>query len=401
MMQHNHDELQTLIGSLVESHFPCLRRTVRKNLARLTGAFLQLAWGVRFGYGGLHLTSIARVLPAGKKFKSSYKWLTRFLKCKYFDASSLAQCMLSVILGNQPPSWVIVLVDQTTVNGVEVVNAAIPFQGRAVPVAWVDFEYPWKKVFPASQNTIERYLLTWLGLAVPPGVRLILVFDRGYARVELIKDLNNGQQPFLIRARRNVVVQTKLHGQRRWRSLGRLPHRSGCPTRYAHVLYHSQKAEPVDVIVYREKGFAEPWFLIVPPDSQSWLSSEDVVRLYRQRMQIEQCFRDWKSHLGLRGLHLQINRSERLLRVLMGFTLAYLLVLLLGTDPLAEKLRPYFEQERRKLRHGTRKVLSVLSIALHVLADPHWQQQARKRLMQILSRLAQGRGVGLLPAFSP
>src|SRR5437588_9270537 len=58
-------------------------------------------------------------------------------------------------------------------------------------------------VDPASQNTIERYLLTWLGLAVPRGVRLILIFDRGYARVELIKDLKHGQQPFLIRGRRN------------------------------------------------------------------------------------------------------------------------------------------------------------------------------------------------------
>src|SRR5437773_8135879 len=72
------------------------------------------------------------------------------------------------------------------------------FKRRAVPVAWVDFEYPWKTVDPASQNTIERYLLTWLGLAVPRGVRLILIFDRGYARVELIKDLKHGQQPFLI-----------------------------------------------------------------------------------------------------------------------------------------------------------------------------------------------------------
>jgi hypothetical protein len=118
-------------------------------------------------------------------------------------------------------------------------------------------------------------------------------------------------------------------------------------------------------------------------------------------MQIEQCFRDWKSHLGLRGLHLQVDKSERLLRILMGFTLAYLIVLLLGTDPLAEKLRPHFERERHKPRHGTRKVLSVLSIALHVLSDSRWQQQARKRLTQILARLAQGRGVALLPVFSP
>ncbi|PYT71224.1 MAG: hypothetical protein DMG39_13710, partial [Acidobacteria bacterium] len=144
-------DLLSAVRELVDAHFSDLRRTVHKNLARLTCAFLHLAWSIRFGYGGLHLTSIARVLPQGKKFKSSYKWLSRFLKCKFFDASSLAECMLAVILGNKTPGWVIVLVDQTTVNGVEVVNAAIPFQGRAVPVAWVDF-------------------------------------DRGYARVELIKD---------------------------------------------------------------------------------------------------------------------------------------------------------------------------------------------------------------------
>jgi len=192
-----------------------------------------------------------------------------------------------------------------------------------------------------------------------------------------------------------------VRGRQRRLSLGQLPHRMGRAIRYRHVLYHSREAEPVDVIVYRGKGFQEPWFLIVPPDSESWLPTEEVVRLYRQRMQIEQCFRDWKSHLGLRGLHLQVQKSARLLRVLMGFTLAYLIVLLLGTDPFAEKLRPYFEQQRRKPRHGTCKVLSVLSIALQVLSDSRWEQRARKRLIEILARLAQGRGVGLLPAFSP
>jgi len=228
-----------------------------------------------------------------------------------------------------------------------------------------------------------------------------LIFDRGYARVELIKDLKHGQQPFLIRGRHKVIVQTKVRGRQRRLSLGRLPHRMGRPLRYRHVLYHSQKAEPVDVIVYRGKGFQEPWFLIVPPDSEAWLPTEEVVGLYRQRMQIEQCFRDWKSHLGLRGLHLQVQKSERLLRVLMGFTLAYLIVLLLGADPFAEQLRPHFEQQRRKPRHGTRRVLSVLSIALYLLSDSRWEQRARKRLIEILARLAQGRGVALLPAFSP
>src|SRR2546429_187070 len=265
-------ELSTTVGRLIETYFPQLRRTVRKNLTRLTCAFLRLALSVRFGYGGLHLTSVARVLPQGVNFKSSYKWLSRFLKCKYFDPSSLAECMLALILGRKPPPWVIVLVDQTTIDGVEVVNAAIPLEGRAVPVAWIDFEYPWKTLAPASQNTIERYLLTWLAEAAPPCTRLMLVFDRGYARVELIKDLNRGQQPFLIRAPGKVIVQAMVRGRRQRLSLGRLPHRTNWPVRYGHVLYHSQKAEPVDGIYLGLSALA-----VVGPGS----ASREAASLFR------------------------------------------------------------------------------------------------------------------------
>jgi hypothetical protein len=398
----NHDKGLTLtVALLVETYFSGLRRTVRKNLARLTVAFLDLALSVRFGYGGLHLTSVARVLPDQVKYKNRYKWLSRFLQCKYFDPSSLAECMLSLLLGDKPPPWVIVLVDQTTLDGVEVVSAALPLAGRAVPVAWVDFQYPWTSVRPPSQNFVELCLFTWLVQAAPPGVRLVLIFDRGYVRVALIRELNRSGQPFVMRGRKDVIVEALVRGRRQRISLGRLPHRSSQPLRYRHVLYHSRQAEPVDVIVYREKGFQDAWFLIVPPDSESWLPTDEVVRLYRQRMQIEHCFRDWKSHLGLRGLHLQVDKSQRLLRLLMAFTLAYLLVLLLGQDPLAEKARPYFEAPRRRPRHGTRKVLSALSVALYLLANKRWALRALRRFVEILSRITNGRGVSQLTAFSP
>jgi hypothetical protein len=64
----------------------------------------------------------------------------------------------------------------------------------------------------------------------------------------------------------------------------------------------------------------------------------------------------------------------------MRFTLTYLILLLLGWDPLAEKLRPYFEQQRWRDRHGTPKILSILSLALYLLSDPRWEQRARTGL---------------------
>jgi hypothetical protein len=247
----------------------------------------------------------------------------------------------------------------------------------------------------SATNIMGRYLLAWLVEAAPPQTRLVLVMDRGYARVALIRELNAMRQPYILRAKADVMVRAQVGGRLVRLSLGRLPHHTGVALRYSHVLYHGTQQEPVDVIVYRGPGFQAPWFLVVPPDSESWLTTEQVVTLYRQRMQMEHCFRDWKSHLGLRGLVLRVAKAERLLRLWMGFTLAYLLVLWLGQDAEAEKLRACWERLRARPRHGTRRVLSLLSLALYWLWSPERQALAWQRLAEILHRLAAGQGIRL------
>ena len=66
----------------------------------------QLKWkAAKLGYKITQSRQLKEVSEEGKKFKSSYKWLSRFLKCKYFDPSSLAEWLLAVIVGRKPPSW--------------------------------------------------------------------------------------------------------------------------------------------------------------------------------------------------------------------------------------------------------------------------------------------------------
>lgn len=77
----------------------------------------------------------------------------------------------------------------------------------------------------------------------------------------------------------------------------------------------------------------------------------------------------------------------------MAFTLAYLLVLFLGEDPLVEAARSYFEVPRRRPRHGACKVLSTLSVTLYLLAARCWAARALRRFLEILSRITKGRGV--------
>ena len=53
------------------------------------------------------------------------------------------------------------------------------------------------------------------------------------------------------------------------------------------MLYHSQRGKAVDAIVHREQAFQPARFWVVPPDSQTWLPTEDVVRRHCHGMQIK------------------------------------------------------------------------------------------------------------------
>jgi hypothetical protein len=101
-------------------------------------------------------------------------------------------------------------------------------------------------------------------------------------------------------------------------------------------------------------------------------------------MQIEQSFRDFKTHLGLRGLDLQIDIAPRMGRLLLTFCLTYVLCVLLGESTLGRQARRWFEIPRRTARHGTRRILSALSIAMLILSHPAWVERATALLLKII-----------------
>ena len=101
-------------------------------------------------------------------------------------------------------------------------------------------------------------------------------------------------------------------------------------------------------MIYFDPKFKDIWYLIVPPGSEVILPTKEVVKLYRARMQIEQGFRDWKTHLGVRGLKLKVDRDIRLTRLLFALSVAYLLLVLLGASDLGESPRNKFEVRRTK-----------------------------------------------------
>jgi len=203
---------------------------------------------------------------------------------------------------------------------------------------------------------------------------------------------------FIIRGRREVIVEYKENGKICRKSLGRLKHRQGKAIRYRNVLYQEKGKERIDVIVYREKGFKEPWFLLAPANSEDILPTELVVEWYRARMNIGVNFRDFKSHLGVRGLSLKVRKAERLNRFLAIMVLAYILLLVLGVSNIGKRLRKEVEILRTKPRHGTKRTLSVLSIALMAITDTFLLNRANliKVLVDSLRSLTQNISVPCL-----
>lgn len=363
-----------------------IRVTILKNIALVTYALITLFQGARGGNGWLSKAALARCLPLGTGPKEREQRLYRFLDNIRLTPELLIPLHIALACGTKLRERLPMILDQTTLRGIETLLIGLVFEGRVLPIAFSCFM---EEFIHKSQNILEHSLILAAMSCFPPEFLPLLILDRGYARVALLIELRQEGIPFLCRAKRSVMVY--LQGQTKGQTLGRFKIKPGQIRRYS-VLYHSQKKESLDLIIYFGKGYKEPWYLLVP--SETSLTAEEIVDLYAKRMSIEQGFRDWKTHLGVRGLVFYgDNPAPRLTRLLLAFSLSYLLCLALGSTEEAQTVRAFVEIKRRKPRHGTTRTLSVLSIGILRLSLKKFSRQAYRDLLKMLSRLSRGRGV--------
>ena len=376
-------ESDDLLGKLLELLFVyrgMIRVTILKNIALVTYALITLFQGARGGNGWLSKAALARCLPLGTGPKEREQRLYRFLDNLRLTPEVMIPLHVALACGTKLRERLPMILDQTTIRGIETLLIGLVFEGRVLPIAFSCFM---KKFIHKSQNILEHSLILAAMSCFPVEVRPLLILDRGYARVALLIHLREEGIPFLCRAKRSVMVY--LPGQIKGKTLGRFKIKPGQIRRYS-VLYHSQKKEPLDLILYFGKGYKEPWYLLVP--SGTSLTAEEIVQLYAKRMSIEQGFRDWKTHLGVRGLVFYgDNPAPRLTRLLLAFSLSYLLCLALGSTQEAQKVRAFVEIKRHKPRHGTTRTLSVLSIGILRLSLKKFSKQAYRNLLQTISSL--------------
>lgn len=386
----NYDDLLCKLLELLFLYRGIVRVTILKNIALLGHALLTLFYGARGANGWLSQAALARCLPLETRAKAREQRLSRFLNNPRFTPEVMIPLHIALVLGIQSLGPLPMILDQTTIRGIQTLLMGVVFEGRVLPVAFSCFTH---NLIQKSQNILEHALILAVMSCFPVESRPLLILDRGYARVALLRKLRQEGIPFLVRVKSNVLVY--FRGQPK--ALGRFPVKPGQIQRYK-VFYHSQEKEPVDLIVFLGKGYQETWYLLVPPDFP--MTTQDIVDLYAKRMSIEQGFRDWKTHLGVRGLVFRgPDPAPRLTRLLLAFSLSYLICLALGATEEAKEVRAFVEIPRRKSRHGTTRTLSALSIGILRLSLPRFANQAHREILTILQILSAGKG--LIAYFAP
>jgi len=376
----------------IDGAFGELRRSVRKTLVLVCAALMAVLTAARGGAGRLSLGAVYRGLPVPTRPHSRENRLRRFLDNPRLDGRAVSTGLGRLLGARGVRGFWPVLVDQTAIGPVQALVAAVPCQGRALPLLVYTFEYPWRDRV-ASQNRLEEIFFTDLVASVPARCVPVLVGDRGYCRARLLQRFQQAGTWMLVRGRSGTVIEVQGRRQK-LAALAAPPRRA---VRYPDVRYHAHQRVPVDVVVYHDPAFREPWYLLVPCWTRPAWTPAEIVAVYRRRMQIEQSFRDFKTHLGVRGLQLKARVAERLGRLLLAFCLAYAVLLLLGLTPAAQRARADLEILRRRPRHGTRRTLSVLSIAMQMLSHARHVRRAFAALLRLLLRWAGGHPALPLP----
>lgn len=197
---------------------------------------------------------------------------------------------------------------------------AVPLRGRSLPVLFAAYE-KWKLF--RSQNALEEGFFRLLKSLCPAHTQVVIIADRGFARAELARTLQQIGLDYVIRVSGKVIFVSPRHRGR----LDELRLRSGHRRDLGFGRYRRQKSVWQRVLVSWGKGKKEPWFLAT---NLSW-GWKHLVGVFAQRMLIEELFRDEKNlryGWGLRQLNL--SSAARLERMLLVLAFAYLLLVLMG-----------------------------------------------------------------------
>lgn len=372
---------------------PLLTHIHARRLATLLEAVAACVGGPR-----LTLTDIGRRFAGDGALRHKIKRADRLLGNRRLqsEAASIycAVCRVSLARIREPViviDWSDLKADQS----VHLLRAALPVGGRALTL--------YEEVHPHSKlgnRAVQHRFLQRLAQMLPPGAAPVVVADSGF-KVPFYREVERLGWRWVgrIRGRDRVRLKKRWVGCKTlFRKATETPTGLGegdwvrsNPLRARFVLVRRAKQgrcaktakgrrSRAKKSVEAARAAREPWLLVASSALAAW-PPKKIVNLYRQRMQIEESFRDMKSqHFG-EGL--ECSRSSGVARFTVLALIASLgafLLWLLGSAAERANLHERMRPASRKRRAYSRLFLARLFLVL---------EQYRHYLDEILAALGE------------
>lgn len=347
----------------VQSLLPGMRLTRQRNLVWLILGIVQTR--------DAHLTvsEIARAIPTHSAHWHKLKRMWRFLSnMKWTPSDHFPDLFAFVLARFRVNGRVPIIIDQSTIGGRwEVLWASLPFRGRALPICFRVFRYADIRRQPdSSQTQFEHQFIREVVQLVPPSLAPLLLLDRGYARVSLVRLLQSLAVDYVIRTKADTWVYdpTGYVGL-----LRAVKVRRGQLLWWPKVRYHQREHFPTNVVITLNAVAEEPWYLLT-----SLKRASQAVFWYERRFRCEELFRDLKDQLQLETI--RVTTAPRIERLLFGLVVAYLALSLIGVAAKRAGLN------RKVCKDRT----SSVWMALRLLYMPHFLKPRLVRRALLLYR---------------
>ena len=276
----------------------------------------------------------------GKLSKHGIKQVDRLLSNEAIDVETFFGYWVAYMVGGRVE--IVVALDWTRFarDGHEtIVLSMLTGHGRATPLMW---RTVLASTLKGNQRRYEDELLHAMREAMPAGVKVTVVADRGFGNAPMFQYLSEELGfEYVIRLRGDIYV-TSAKGERRkasdWvRVSARSRTLRGATVTDAH-------ARPVGTVVcVHAKAMKESWCVVASEDK---IGTRTLIRYYGKRWGIETSFRDIKdTRFGMGMSAMRIKQTQRRDRMLLLSALSIALLTLLGAAGESLGLRPMAEGE--------------------------------------------------------
>lgn len=361
-------QLMKLLHKIIRKELPFIHK------ARLNS--LMLACSTATGTKQLSLTGLGREINNSNQANSNIQKMDRLLGNQYLqeEKKHFYKFMMNHLIKENSSPWI--HVDWSCLNSTTnlyVLRASLSMSGRSIVI----YEECHTKKRENNHPTHKAFL-NQLKQLLPARVKPVIVTDAGF-RAPWFAHVSKLGWDFVGRLRNKNLI--KLDIEAGWRSSASLfKVASKTPVHLGRGILTRERRVPVQFIVYKglskgrhklncygkpslsgkdkllSRSNKEPWVLVTSMTSDKVIASK-AVHIYKQRMQIEENFRDTKCpHYGL-GLKKSLSRSpERVAILLLIAALATFAAWLAGLFTTHVGKASAFQAQSAKFKSALSKV---------------------------------------------